>query len=174
MSVFHTLQNTPLKEGLIRDVATGKPVDARKPEETVRQLYAKELHDDYGYDYAQMDIEVRIQRGEAGNRKNKTEKADLVIYHTANPNRRAQHQDILGIVETKRPSRKEGIGQLTSYMSATSCQWGVWTNGNEIEYLYRAPKTGRIQRDFIFQIPKRGESFEDIGRISKKNLQPSN
>ncbi|WP_042688144.1 restriction endonuclease subunit M [Candidatus Glomeribacter gigasporarum] len=168
------MQNPPLKDGWIRDVATGKPVDARKPEEAIRQLYEKELHDDYGYDYAQMDIEVSIQHGEAGNRKNKTEKADLVVYHTINTNRRAQHQDILGIVETKRPSRKEGIKQLASDMSATSCQWGVWTNGNEIEYLYRDAETGRIQRDFIFQIPKRGESFKDIGRISKEHLQPSN
>src|SRR5260363_272222 len=76
------MQNPPLKDGWIRDVATGKPVDARKPEEAIRQLYEKELHDDYGYDYAQMDIEVSIQHGEAGNRKNKTEKANLVVYHT--------------------------------------------------------------------------------------------
>src|SRR5260364_88285 len=55
------------------------------------------------------------------------------------------------IEKTKRPSRKEGIKQLASDMSATSCQWGVWTNGNEIEYLYRDAETGRIQRDFIFQ-----------------------
>lgn len=167
-------QDAPLlKEGFIRDTATGKPVDGRKPEEAVRQAYEKELYNDYGYDYAQMDIEVRIQRGEKNNRKNEKEKADLVVYHTANPSRRAQHEDILGIIEIKRPTRKEGVRQLISYMSATSCKWGVWTNGKEIEYLYRHPVTGIIKRDFIFQIPKNGESFEDIGRISKKTLQPS-
>jgi type I restriction enzyme M protein len=167
------MKNTSLKNGFIHDTATGKPVDIRKPEESIRQSYEKELWDDYGYDYAQMDIEVSIQRGEKNNKKNKSEKADIVIYHTKNPNKRTQHEDILGIVETKRPTRKEGVKQLMSYMSATSCRWGVWTNGKEIEYLYRHPTTGVIVRDFIFQIPKSGESFEDIGRISKKNLQPS-
>lgn len=169
------MNSIPLRDGFIHDTATGKSVDGRKPEETVRQSYEKELHDGYGYEYSQMDIEVRIQRGEKNNQKNKNEKekADIVIYHTTNPNKRTQHEDVLGIVETKRPTRKDGVKQLISYMSATSCMWGVWTNGKEIEYLYRHPTKGSIQRDFVFQIPKNGESFEDIGRISKKGLQPS-
>lgn len=170
------LEHDPvIKEGFKPDTATGKLLDWRRPEEAVRQAYEKELYDAYGYEYGQMDIEVRIQRGEKNNQKNKgdKEKADLVVYRTPNPNKRTQHEDILGIVELKRPTRKDGVKQLISYMSATSCRWGVWTNGKEIEYLYRHPTTGFIQRDFVFQIPKNGESFEDIGRISKKSLQPA-
>ncbi len=165
-----------LKEGFIHDRATGKVVDGRKPEEDVRQAYEKELYDNYGYDYKQMDIEVYIQRGEKNNRKNKDEKerADIVIYSNSDTNKRSQFEDIIGIVETKRPTRKDGVKQLASYMSATSCIWGVWTNGVEIEYLYRDVKNGRIKRDFVFQIPKNNETFEEIGRISKSNLQPSN
>ncbi|MDA8298712.1 MAG: N-6 DNA methylase [Deltaproteobacteria bacterium] len=168
--------NNDLKEGYVSDGATGKPVDGRKPEEVVRQSYEKELCDNYGYDYAQMDIEVYIQRGEKNNRKNKDEKerADIVIYSSSNINKRSQYEDIIGIVETKRPTRKDGVKQLASYMSATSCRWGVWTNGAEIEYLYRDVNSGIIKRDFVFQIPKNSETFEDIGRISKDNLQPSN
>lgn len=162
-----------LKEGYILDRATGKTVDGRKPEEQVRQDYEKVLYEDYDYDYEQMDIEVAIQRGEARSKKNRTERADIVIYHTKDKNKRQQNEDILGIVETKSPTKKEGVKQLTSYMSATSCYWGVWTNGNEIEYLYRNPKTGEIKQNFVYQIPKRGESFEDIGKISKDKLKPA-
>lgn len=162
-----------LKDGYIFDRATGKPVDGRKPEETVRQDYEKILYEDYDYDYKQMDTEVIIQRGEKHSKKNKSEKADIVIYHTTDKNKRNQHEDILGIVETKRPTRKEGIKQLASYMSATSCYWGVWTNGKEIEYLYRDISTGEIKKNFVYQIPKNGEKFEDIGKISKKNLKPA-
>lgn len=173
--IVRQMNNILLRDGFICDTATGKPVDGRKPEEAVRQLYEKELHNDYGYEYAQMDIEVRIQRGERSNKKNKSEKerADIVVYQTSDPGKRTQHEDILGIIETKRPTRKEGVKQLMSYMSATSCKWGVWTNGQEIEYLYRHPTSGVIRRDFVFQIPKNGESFENIGRISKATLQPS-
>ena len=148
------------------DWATEKAV-RDTPEEAVRQDYEQVLHDDYGYAPGQMDIEVPIQRG-----SQRKEKADIVIYKTADRRKRDQGRDILGIVETKRKDRRDGIKQLSSYMTATGCSWGVWTNGSEIEYLYKEP-TGEVKRNLIFQIPKRGESIEDIGTFSKKNLKPA-
>ncbi len=162
-----------LKEEYIPDKATGKLVNGKKPEEKVRQEYEQILHEDYDYDYEQMDIEVLIQRGEKHSKKNISERSDIVIYKTSNKNKRNQNEDILGIIETKRPTRKEGVKQLMSYMSATSCYWGVWTNGNEIEYLYRNPATGEVKTNFVYQIPKKGETFEDIGKISKNKLKPA-
>ena len=161
-----TLQKTlngklaKLKEGYILDTATGKIVDGRKPEEHVRQEYEKILHDDYGYDYEQMDINVTIKRGSKKTKKAKKDFADIVIYKTTDKNKRDQFKDILGIVETKRPEREDGVRQLMSYMSATSCLWGVWTNGNEIEYLYKDPETGEVKRNFVYQIPSKGQIFE--------------
>ena len=55
-----------LKEGWGYDCATGKALDMRKPEEAVRQKYEQILHDDYGYDYVQMDIEVFIKLSKPG------------------------------------------------------------------------------------------------------------
>lgn len=162
----------PLKEGYIYDKATGKPVDGRKPEEPVRQDYEKVLYEDYDYDYKKLDINVKIRRG-TKKQKGETDYADIVVYKTTDKNKREQNEDILGIVETKRPTRKEGVKQLMTYMSATSCSWGVWTNGKEIEYIYRNPATGEIKRNFVYQIPKNGETFETIGRISKDKLKPA-
>jgi len=167
------MTNEPLKEGYIRDWATGKVVDFRKPEEKVRQEYEKVLYQDYDYAKEQLDIEAPIQRGEKNSLKNKNERADIVVYKTIDKNKRNQNDDVLGIVETKRPTRKEGVKQLMSYMSASSAQWGVWTNGTEIEYLYRNPQTGEVKKDFVYQIPKNGETFEDIGKISKNKLKPA-
>lgn len=169
-----------LKEGWGYDCATGKPVDIRKPEEAVRQKYEKILHVDYGYDYKQMDIEVFIKRGsrpEPTGKKEEAEedRADIVIYNMTDPNKRDQHQDIVGIIETKRPLQNEGVKQLMSYLSASSAKWGVWTNGDlgGIEYLYRDPIKGTIKRDFIFGIPKNGESVEEMGHITKARLIPA-
>lgn len=162
------------KEGRIPDFATGKLVNIRKPEEGVRQEYERFLHQDYGYELDQLDIEVFIHRGSktAGGDK---DRADIVIYKTGDPAKRDQHRDILGIVETKRPDRKTGVRQLMSYMSATSCEWGVWTNGDQggIEYLYKDPGTGEIKQDYIFQIPRHGETIADMGRITKQSLVPA-
>ena len=161
-----------LKEGYILDKATGKPVDISKPEEEVRQEYEIILNGDYGYEYLQMDIEVPIQRGEQHSKKNRNERADIVIYKTSDKTKRNQSKDILGIVETKKPNKKEGLKQLESYMSATCCLWGVWTNGKEIEYVYKDTANGELKSDYILQIPSKGEAFEDIGRITKSDLKP--
>lgn len=167
------MENVLVKEGYIQDKATGKMVDGRKPEEKVRQEYEAALHNDYDYEYTQMDIEVPIQRGEKNSKKNKNERADIVVYKTTDKNKRSQNEDILGVIEVKRETRKEGVRQLMSYMTATSCHWGVWTNGKEIEYLFRDPISGEIRANFVYQIPKKGETFEDIGRIAKDKLKPA-
>jgi type I restriction enzyme M protein len=161
-----------LKEGHILDRATRRVLDGRKPEEKVRQDYEKVLYDDYDYPYEQMDINVSIRRG-TKKQKGETDYADVVIYRTKDKTKREQNADVFGIVETKRPTRMDGVKQLMTYMSATSCTWGVWTNGKEIEYIYRDIRTGEIKRNFVYQIPKNGENWEEIGRISKEKLKPA-
>ncbi|HUT68102.1 MAG TPA: type I restriction enzyme HsdR N-terminal domain-containing protein, partial [Dehalococcoidales bacterium] len=169
-----------LKEGWEYDHATSKPVNLRKPEESVRQKYELILHNDYGYDYKQLDIEVFIKRGSRGEKKTtgteiERDRADIVIYSSTDINKRDQYQDIIGIVETKRPEQSEGVKQLMSYVSASSAKWGVWTNGDlgGIEYIYHDSKTGSIKRDFIFDIPKNGETVEEMGLLTKQRLIPA-
>ncbi len=152
-----------------QDFATGKPIDISKAEERVRQDYERTLHFDYGYDTAQMDIEVPIKRGAV----RVPERADLVLYKTADSTKRDQFRDILAIVEFKRPDRTDGIAQLKSYMSATSAQWGVWTNGEDIEHIYKDPASGELVEGKLFDIPRHGESLEDLGRLNKSDLVPA-
>ena len=68
-----------LREGWGYDCATGKQVDMRKPEEAVRQKYEQILHEDYSYDYKQMDIEVYIKRG-SRNEKGKNGERQNFVY----------------------------------------------------------------------------------------------
>ena len=148
------------------DFATGKPVDLSKPEERVRQEYEESLVFSHGYDKRHLDIEVPIQRGSAAR-----ERADIVVYRTTDQRKRSQNADISGIVEVKRDNRRDGVDQLTSYMSATSALWGVWTNGSEIEYLYKDPGSARIQSGIIFSVPHLGQSLEDIGTHTYSDLR---
>ena len=92
-----------LRDGYVLDLATKKPVDLRKPEETVRQEYERILHEDYGYAFSQMDIEVAIQRGSSKKPRGTRDFADIVVYKTADASRRTQHKDIWGIVENQTP-----------------------------------------------------------------------
>ena len=152
------------------DFVTGKPLTNPGPEEPVRQDYERTLHYDYGYAREQMDIEVRISRG---SKKAPKDAADIVVYRTGNRLERDQNKDILGIVETKRPDRQDGLRQLKTYMSASSAVWGVWTNGKDIDFVYHDPASGALLDDYIFDIPRSGETVEDIGRFSKADLIPA-
>ncbi len=146
------------------DFATGKKINTNLPEEKTRQKYEQILCQDYDYPKKNIDIEVTIQRG-----SQRKEKADIVIFNDSV--NREQHKDILGIVETKSIDKKDGVAQLISYMSACSCTWGVWTNGEDIEYLYKSAD-GQVKKNFIFNIPKYGESIETIGYFDKSKLRP--
>ena len=148
------------------DFATGKSVNLSKAEEQVRQDFERVLVDNYGYEKGDLDIEVRIPRGTGYF----PDKADIVIYRSASG--RDPTADVWGIVETKRPDRNDGLEQLKSYMTATSAEWGVWTNGDDIAYVCK-PEGGLIvSEDYLNNIPARGQSIEDIGRISKSELKP--
>ena len=146
------------------DFATGKPVDIDKPEEKVRQEYERILVESYGYPKAHLDIEVKIPRGS----KFYSDLADIVIYDS--PRGRAPAEHILGIVETKKPSRKDGLDQIKSYMTATSAAWGVWTNRSDIAYLCR--RGNKIIDNYLNNIPAAGQSVEDVGRLERGDLRP--
>ena len=148
------------------DFATGKPVDMSKPEERVRQDFEELLVYSNGYSKGHIDIEVPIQRGSTAR-----ERADIVIYKTDDLNKRSQNSDVIGIIEVKSDNRKDGVEQLQSYLSAASALWGVWTNGQEIEYLYKEPETASIRSGVIFAVPNCGQSLDDIGTHTYSDLK---
>lgn len=143
-----------------KDFATGKRVDLSKPEEAVRQAYEKILHHDLGYPKACIDINVSIPMGR------QTKFSDIVVYDDA------ESRNIIGIVETKAPGETNGKGQLESYMSATStCRWGVWTNGDELEFRTRDMQSGKIAHNPSFAAPRYGVLDARIERYS--DLRPA-
>ena len=149
----------------LKDFATEKDL-RNSPEEIVRQEYEKILVNDYGYKKSELDIEVAIPRGTGFF----SDFADIVVFNSST--KRDPATNILGIVETKRPERKDGLAQLKSYMTATSAVWGVWTNGSDIFYLCKPPGTNSISEYYLNNIPARGQSIQDVGRIIKKKLKP--
>lgn len=149
-----------------QDFATGKSVNLSKPEERVRQEYERVLVDDYGYLKNELDIEVSIPRGTGYF----PDRADIVIYRSADG--RDPTADIWGIVELKRSDRTDGLEQLKSYMTATSAEWGVWTNGEDIAYVCKPHGGLVVSEDYLNNIPARGQSVDNVGRLMKSDLKP--
>jgi len=149
------------KEGYIRDFISEEWVKDR-PEEQVRQTYLRKLVEEYGYDPKNIKTEVSIKSGQTETKK----PADIVVFDGRgfDPGRHAYI-----IVEVKRKDRKDGKEQLISYVNSTTAEFAVWFNGKEIAYYqrFREPRHEFID---IPDIPKQGESIEDVGKYYKKQL----
>jgi len=86
--------------------------------------------DEYKYNRSDIAVEYRIKMGSSRKR------ADLVVFTPGS----AHRQDVIFlIVEAKRADvlprdRSEGVEQLKSYMSASSCRYGLWVGLEKITY----------------------------------------
>lgn len=150
------------KKVYVIDYATGRQLRER-PEEESRQIFEKKLIDEYGYSKDQLEIEFLIQKG-----SNRIGPADIVVFR----NNKKSFDNIYIIVETKRKEIKEGLDQLKSYLSPTSAEFGVWFNGKEMPiYLQNLKKVPYFRP--IPDIPKKGETLEDVGLYQKKDLVPA-
>ena len=157
-----SLRNAKCKD---QDYATGKPVDFSKPEEKVRQETEKWLIDELGYDRKQIDIEFRLR---AGSRR---PQPDITVFRTSDENKRDQHTDILGLIETKPVSMAEAEEQLLSYMAVSdNCEWGVAATSDARQF-YRKSEGGHFPR--IAAIPIAGQSIDQVVYLSKSDLKPA-
>jgi type I restriction enzyme M protein len=113
--------------GKIRCYVSGA-LRADRPEEHVRQRWARSLVTEYGYARDDMRVEFRIKMGSAAKR------ADLVIFKPGAPK---TQENVLIVIEVKREGvlpkdRSEGVAQLKSYMAAcSSCRYGLWVGAEK-------------------------------------------
>lgn len=116
--------------GQLRCYVTGS-LRPDRPEEHVRQRWARSLVEEYGYDRSDMAVEFSIKMG------SRSKSADLVVFHAGAPK---TQENVLIVVEAKRADalprhRRGGIEQLKSYMAACSrCQHGLWVGSEKAAY----------------------------------------
>ena len=146
-----------------KDYATGKAVDFSKPEEKVRQETERWLINELGYSQEQIDIEYRIRIG------SRSPRVDIAVFRTNDQNKRNQHKDVLGLIETKSVSMAEAEEQLWSYMAASDCEWGVAATSEARQFYRKAEKRGI---DRVPAIPVAGISINQMERLSKSDLKP--
>ena len=141
-STGHGKADAPYVHCLVR----GKSIKLT-PEEAVRQLYLRVLHDELGYPLGRMTVEYSVVFGREKKR------ADICIFDKDKPS------VPYILVELKKPKLKDGKEQLKSYCNATGAPMGVWTNGQQISYYHR--KDPNYFED-IPRIPSNLEKLSDI------------
>ncbi len=110
------------------------------PEEIVRQLWLYKLNQVYGYPWNQVEVEYSVEFGVAVAPK----AADIVVFQRDGKTAKI-------VLETKNPDRKDGLGQLKSYLNAEGSPVGVWSNGLGRIILYR-PYPGEFE-DTLTELP---------------------
>jgi type I restriction enzyme M protein len=73
------------------------------------------------------------------------------------------------VVETKAPNEKKGVGQLKSYILASSADGGVWINESDPPKYFRRVE-GKLEP--WPNIPRADEAWDEIGLHTKAALRP--
>lgn len=119
-----------------------------KPEEIVRQLFAKKLMNQYSYPKDRLSIERGVYFGSTVSEK----RADIIVSHK-------DSEEPYIIVEVKKPKRKDGEEQLKSYCNAEGSPIGVWANGNQTEVWHRERPNNFVS---ISDIPTVDQTLEEV------------
>lgn len=157
------------KEGFILDFISGQQIKATPEEVEATQVFSKRLIDEY--EFKKEDVQTRPQyfvRKSPSDEKKKEWPVDIAVFKSKS---RAE-SDLIGVVECKKKTRKDGLEQLKLYMDMCSgVLWGVWFNGEEQINLQKIKKDGDIIYREIPNIPKKGQRIEDIGKYKRKDLK---
>lgn len=159
-----------VQQGKVLDFIDGQTQREETPEEYVRQEIAKSLVREYSYPKKDIAVEFTLR---VGSRK---PRADLVIF-----NADADHiqETAYLMVECKAQSvkssdRKEGVGQLHSYLSASpNTQYGMWTNGLERFCYRKVVQGGQIVYEEIPDLPSHGQTEDEAERPRFDQLKPA-
>lgn len=152
----------------IEDYITGIQVLATKEEVYATQVFSKILVEDYGYPKEVIQTRPQFRVKASPSDKSYKYPVDIAVFSNENKNR----EDVMIVVECKKPTREDGLEQLKHYLEFSRATIGVWFNGSERLYIRKYYKDGQIFfDDTLVNIPRYGQRVEDIGLYTKKDLK---
>ncbi len=159
-----------IEQGRVLDFIDGKTQRKDTPEEYVRQEIAKSIVREYRYDKADVAVEFTVR---IGTRK---PRADLAVFDAGDEHTQENARILIECKSSKvkASAKKDGVGQLQSYMAACpSVEYGMWTNGVE-RFCYRRTTSGRrVTFEEVPDIPQRGEDEAASERPRFDQLKPA-
>ena len=150
-----------VQQGKILDYIDGLTQRNETPEEYVRQEIAKSLVREYGYDKTEISVEFILRLG------SRKPRADLAVFNEGAPHDQDRTRVIVECKSQKIKStdRKDGVGQLQSYMAACpNVIYGMWTNGIERLCFRRVDANGTVAFEEVSDIPGKGRTEDEVER----------
>ncbi|MCW5669765.1 MAG: N-6 DNA methylase [Hydrogenophaga sp.] len=159
-----------VQQGKVLDFIDGRTQREETPEEYVRQEIAKSLVREYGYPKSDILVEYVLRLG------SRKPRADIVVFNSGEDRDQSSAYIIVECKEKKVRSsdRKEGVGQLQSYMAACpNAIYGMWTNGLE-RFCYRKVESkGKILFEELPDLPSFGQTGDEAERPKFDQLKPA-
>lgn len=157
------------KDGYLFDFISGQEIKATPEEVEAVQVYSKILVEDYEYpkDVLQTRPQFRVKVRPSDVKKEYP--IDIAVFE----NNKKNEDDLRIIVECKKKTRKDGLGQLQDYLRFSKATLGVWFNGNEKLFIRKLEKNGKVLFQEIPNIPKFNQRLEDVGKFLRKDLKPA-
>jgi type I restriction enzyme M protein len=159
-----------VQQGRVLDFIDGQTQRVETPEEYVRQEISKSLVREYDYPKADIAVEFVLRLG------SRKPRADLVIFHSEEGHLQSEAYIIVECKEQKVKStdRKEGVGQLQSYMAACpNAIFGMWTNGLERFCYRKVEQKGKVIFEDIPDLPAFGQTGDEAERPQFDQLKPA-
>ncbi len=159
-----------VEQGRVLDFIDGRTQRRETPEEYVRQEIAKSLVREYRYQKPNIECEFTLRLG------TRKPRADIVIFP---PGLTHAQENAFIIVECKASTiksadRKDGVGQLKSYMAACpNVAYGMWTNGIERFCYRRVVRGGTVAVEEVPDLPEHGREEDSEDRPRFDQLKPA-
>lgn len=169
-----------LEDNQLVCILTNKHKKATSQEKSIQSII-RMLNEEYDFDLKNIDRDVNITFTDPDTGKVKKQKIEVVIYEE---NSKRNQEDItrIGIVQDEKikdNDKKKGVTiTLENALAALdNCEFGLWTNGNDLKYLQK--EDDEYNFDFKFSdladIPGYGETIEDLDRADRSNSRkPAN
>jgi type I restriction enzyme M protein len=154
--------------------ALTKKIKTASEKELALQSMIMLLNEEYNFDLNDMERDFPFSY-EDGEGKTKRAKADLAIF---DPGRAHDAENMIQIAvvfdsKVKDKDPKKGVSEtLGIYLESTECEFGVWTNGNDLHYLQcEKDDFGQAQTSDISDFPGKGQSMQDL-ELSGERAHP--
>ncbi|BFM44018.1 N-6 DNA methylase [Flavobacterium sp. CFS9] len=175
-----TTEDIIIEDNQLVCVLTDKPKKATSQEKNIQSIILM-LSEEYGFDLKNIARDVNIVFVDPDTGKSKKQKVEVVVYKD---NAEQNQENILRIAaiqdeKIKENDKKKGVTiTLENALAALdNCDFGLWTNGNDLKYLQKEDDDYNFDFKFtdISDFPGNGETIEDIDRADRSHSRkPAN
>jgi len=152
--------------------ALTKKIKTANEKELTLQSMIMMLNEEYNFELKDMEREFPFSY-EDEDGKTKRAKADIAVFETSRPHEKENMIRIAVVFDSKVKDKKDpqkGVYEtLGTYLENTECEFGVWTNGNDLHYLQCSENAFFVYSTTeISDFPGAGQTMEDLEKSGER------